>query len=631
MTKKVQGEVVNIVTARHSLAHVMAAAVRHLYGAGVKYGVGPAIENGFYYDMDFADAGVEIGDDDLAKIEAEMRRIITEDQKFVQSEKTIDEALEWARQEGQPYKLELIEDFKHNGTTNAQAKKVSHDGDVETGSDVMTFYTNGGFTDLCRGGHVKSTGELKNIGFKLTRIAGAYFRGDETKPMMTRLYGVAFATQTELENYLKRQEEAKARDHRKLGKELDLYVTSDLVGAGLPMFTPRGTVLRQELARLSCDLRAEMGFQAVWTPHLTKKDLYVKSGHWAKFGDELFKVHSNESGDDFYLKPMNCPHHTRIFASRVRSYRDMPQRYMEVTTDYRDEKSGELGGLSRVRSLTQDDSHDFCRPDQIESEIAGLLSCVQKIYSLVDMKLRVRLSYRDESDHYLGSMELWESAQRQLKDAVIRMGDLEYYEQPGEAAFYGPKIDFMATDALGREHQLATAQLDFVQPERFELEYIDNEGKPQRPVMIHCALLGSLERFLSVYIEHTAGKFPVWVAPEQLRVIKVKDDSGVDQLVDQLTAEAKRSHVRYTVDDSNNSMGKKIRAAVAYQVPYVAVVGDKEAVSGQVNVRVRSDLIDANRQGAVDGKGNTTKTYTPATLAAAIQREHDERAKLSTL
>lgn len=621
----------DISAARHSLAHVMAAAVQRLYGAGVKFGVGPAIENGFYYDMDFDDAGVEIGDDDLAKIEAEMHKIIKEDQKFVCSTKTIAEAEQWAKKAGQPFKLELIEDYKHNGTTSVKAKAKQHDADVETDGDTMTFYTNGDFTDLCRGGHVASTGELKNIGFKLTRIAGAYFRGDETKPMMTRIYGGAFQSQKELDDHLKLQEEAKERDHRKLGKELDLYVTSDLVGAGLPMFTPRGTVLRQEIAAVSCEYRADIGFQAVWTPHMTKPDLYVKSGHWAKFGDQLFRVHSNESGDDFVLKPMNCPHHTRIFASRVRSYRDMPQRYMEVTTDYRDEKSGELGGLSRVRSLTQDDSHDFCRPDQIESEIAGLLNCVQKIYALFDMKLRVRLSYRDDSDHYLGSPELWASAQKQLKDAVIKMGNLEYYEQEGEAAFYGPKIDFMATDALGREHQLATAQLDFVQPERFELEYIDADGKPQRPVMIHCALLGSLERFLSVYIEHTAGKFPVWVAPEQLRIVKVKDDCGVDKMVNELAAAAKAHKVRFTVDDGNGSISKKIRSAVAYKVPYVVVVGDKEAESGQVAVRVRGDLVDSSRDGAVDDKGNTTAKYTPTDLAVAIQREHDSRSKLSTL
>ena len=601
---------------RHSLAHILAAATRRLYGDDVKLGVGPAIEDGFYYDMDLG--SVHLGDDDLAKIEAEMRRIIAEKQDFVKSTMTIAEAEQWARDNDQPYKLELIEDFYNNGTTKAGAK-----GTTQSSNATMSFYTNGDFTDLCLGGHVKNTSDIPVDAFKLTKVSGAYFRGDETKPMMQRVYGVAFATKAELDDYLRRQEEAKARDHRKLGRELDLYVTSDMVGAGLPMFTPRGTVLREEIAELSNSLREEIGFQKVWIPHMTKKELYEKSGHWAKFGGELFLVQSQETSDQFVLKPMNCPHHGRIFASKVRSYRDMPQRYLETTTVYRDEKSGELGGLSRVRSITQDDSHDFCRPDQIEAEITNLLSAVKTIYDIFDMKLRVRLSYRDDSDAYLGDIALWESAQKQLKDAVLRLGDIDYYEQEGEAAFYGPKIDFMATDALGREHQLATAQLDFVQPERFELEYIDQDGVAQRPVMIHCALLGSIERFLSVYIEHTAGKFPVWVAPEQLRIVKVKDNDAINQMIDDLTVSAKEHGVRYTVDDSNNSIGKKVRAAELYKVPYVIVVGDKEAESGKIGVRIRKDLV---------GEGtDESKQFTVAELMAAIQAEHDSRCKLSTL
>lgn len=601
---------------RHSLAHVLAAATRRLYGNDVKLGVGPAIENGFYYDMDLGDK--HLVDDDLPKIEKEMRKILAEKQDFVASEMTIAEAEQWAKDNNQPYKLELIEDFKHNGTTKAGAK-----GKEQSDDAVMSFYTNGEFVDLCQGGHVANTADIPADAFKLTKIAGAYFRGDETKPMMQRVYGIAFATKDELNDYLARQEEAKARDHRKLGRELDLYVTSDLVGAGLPMFTPRGTVLREEIAELSNSLREQIGFQKVWVPHMTKKELYEKSGHWAKFGGELFLVKSQETSDQFVLKPMNCPHHSRIFASQVRSYRDMPQRYLETTTVYRDEKSGELGGLSRVRSITQDDSHDFCRPDQIESEISNLLSAVKTIYGIFDMKLRVRLSYRDDSDSYLGDQALWDSAQQQLKKAVVELGDIEYYEQEGEAAFYGPKIDFMATDALGREHQLATAQLDFVQPERFELEYIDQDGTAKRPVMIHCALLGSIERFLSVYIEHTAGKFPVWVAPEQLRIIKVKDDAVIDKLMSELEEEAKSHHIRYTVDDSNNSIGKKVRAAELYKVPYTIVVGDKEAESGQIGVRIRKDLVGDNT--------DESKQFTVDELMTAIQAEHDQRTKLSTL
>ena len=602
---------------RHSLAHVLATATRRLYGDDVKLGVGPAIDDGFYYDMDLGN--VHLSDDDLGKIEAEMRKILAEKQDFVASDMTIDEAIKWARDNNQPYKLELIEDFKANGTTKIGAKETTPTTDTTT----MSFYTNGDFTDLCLGGHVANTADIPADAFKLTKVAGAYFRGDETKPMMQRVYGVAFATKAELDAYLQWQEDAKARDHRKLGRELDLYVTSDMVGAGLPMFTPRGTVLRDEIAELSNSLREDIGFQKVWIPHITKKELYEKSGHWAKFGGELFLVKSQETSDQFVLKPMNCPHHGRIFASKVRSYRDMPQRYLETTTVYRDEKSGELGGLSRVRSITQDDSHDFCRPDQIETEVANLLSIVKTIYGIFDMKLRVRLSYRDDSDAYLGEPELWESAQKQLKDAVLKLGDIDYYEQEGEAAFYGPKIDFMATDALGREHQLATAQLDFVQPERFELEYIDQDGTAKRPVMIHCALLGSIERFLSVYIEHTAGKFPVWVAPEQLRIVKVKDDEAIDQMIDELKAKAKELCVRYTVDDSNNSIGKKVRAAELYKVPYVIVIGDKEAESGKIGVRIRKDLVGSDT--------DEQKQFTVSELLTAIKAEHDSRCKLSTL
>lgn len=599
---------------RHSLAHVMAAAVKRLYGKGVKLGVGPAIADGFYYDMDLGNR--KLVEADLPKIEAEMRRIIKEAQPFTVKELPLADVLAWAKSEQQPYKVELIQDFQQNGTTSAHATKAA------SKHDTMTLYTNGDFTDLCRGGHVDNTSDIPADAFKLTKIAGAYWRGDEHRPMMQRIYGVAFATKADLEAYLQRQADAKARDHRKLGRELDLYVTSDLVGSGLPIFTQRGTVLREELAKVSNELREDMGFMKVWTPNMTKKELYEKSGHWAKFGAELFLVKSQETSDQFVLKPMNCPHHTRIFASKTRSYRDMPQRYLETTTCYRDEKSGELGGLSRVRALTQDDSHDFVRPDQIESEIASLLDVVKKLYAMVGMKLRVRLSYRDDSDSYLGSAELWDSAQKQLKAAVLKLG-LDYYEQEGEAAFYGPKIDFMATDALGREHQLATAQLDFVQPERFELEYTTEDGGTARPVMIHCAILGSIERFLSVYIEHTAGNFPVWCAPEQLRIVKVKDSPEIDALLDQLKQAAHRRRIRFTVDDSNNTIGKKVRAAIAYKVPYVVVLGDREAATGKMGVRIREDL--------TTDKTDAKAQYTVDDLVEHIDAEHRDRLSFSTL
>lgn len=604
----------DIVAIRHSLAHVLAASLKRLYGDEVKFGVGPAIDDGFYYDIDLGDR--RLVNDDLPAIESTMRKIIKENQEFKADHKTIKEAIDWAKANNQPYKLELIDYFSKHGTTNIK------DHEAEKSSNEMTFYSNGEFTDLCRGGHVSNTKEIPIKAFKLTKIAGAYWRGDEHNRMMQRIYGVAFLTVEELNSYQLKIAAAKKRDHRKLGKELDLYLTSDLVGAGLPIFTPKGTVLREELAKLSNELRQELGFKKVWTPNITKKDLYEKSGHWDKFGDELFLVKSQETSDQFVMKPMNCPHHTRIYANRPRSYRDLPQRYLETTTDYRDEKSGELGGLSRVRALTQDDSHDFCRPDQIESEIAQLLSAVKKLYKIVDMKLRVRLSYRDNSDAYLGDQSLWDSAQKQLKNAVITAG-LDYYEQTGEAAFYGPKIDFMATDALGREHQLATAQLDFVQPDRFNLEYNDEDGIAKRPVMIHCAILGSIERFLSVYIEHTAGNFPLWCAPEQVRLISVKDVDEVNQLTNSLCETLRKANIRVESDTSNNSVGKKIRSAVKEKVPYIIVIGDKEVETQQFSVRIRDDLkSDENTSGV---------TYGVKDLIKAINREVDERLNKSTL
>ncbi|MDB5164857.1 MAG: thrZ [Candidatus Saccharibacteria bacterium] len=451
----------------------------------------------------------------------------------------------------------------------------------------VSFYTNGDFTDLCRGPHVESTGKVG--AFKLLRVSGAYWRGNDQNAQMQRIYGAAFQTPKELRQHLDMLEEAKKRDHRKLGQELDLFVLSDMVGSGLPLFTPRGTVLREELEAFSNQLRERYDFQKVWVPHMTKKDLYEASGHWAKFGDELFLVKSQETSDELVLKPMNCPHHTRIYASQPRSYRDLPIRYLETTTVYRDEKTGELGGLSRVRSITQDDSHVFCRDDQIEAEINNLMAAANELYTTVGMKLRVRLSYRDESDAYLGSPELWESAQKQLKNAVVA-NDLEYFEQDGEAAFYGPKIDFMATDALGREHQLATVQLDFVQPERFGLEYVADDGSKKQPVMIHCALLGSIERFLSVYIEHTAGKFPVWLAPEQIRVISVNQEEPTVAFADEVLQQAKQLGLRVHVDNSNESVGKKIRAAEIAKVPYTIVVGEKEITSREVVPRIRKDM-----------------------------------------
>ena len=562
----------NLETMRHSLSHIMAAAVKNLYSGTtttVKFGVGPAVENGFYYDIDFGET--KVAEDDLKKIEKEMHKIVNRAEKFVCREASREEALEWAKANGQDYKAELIAEIPEG--------------------EKITFYAMGGFEDLCRGPHVEDTSKVG--AFKLMRISGAYWKGDEKREQMSRIYGAAFETQEELDAYLARLEEAKKRDHRKLGKELDLFCFSDLVGQGLPLFSPRGTVLRDKLADYSLSLRGREGFEKVWTPHITKTDLYKASGHYAKFGDELFMVHSQVNGEQFALKPMNCPHHAQIFASRPRTYRDMPVRYMEATTDYRDEKTGELGGLSRVRCLTQDDSHVFCRNEQIKGEVERLVGIVRELYSLVGMsKLRARLSYRNDEDKYLGDKELWKMAQEQIKQAAID-NNLEYFEAEGEAAFYGPKIDFMAEDAMGREHQLATIQLDFVQPERFGLTYVNEKGEKERPVMIHHATLGSIERFMSVFIEHTAGWFPFWCAPEQIRILTINDAvedyvAKIEAILKDITLEAPLRHndIRYRVDRRNESLGKKIREATKMKIPCILIVGPKDVEAETVSVRL---------------------------------------------
>ena len=559
---------------RHTLSHVLAAAVRELYPT-TTFGVGPSIENGFYYDIDFGDD--KVSDTDLARIEKKMRGIIAQGCKMVRREESRADALAWAEKNGQKYKVELINDLPEDET-------ISFYDMVTPAGKVL-------FEDLCKGPHVES---MKEIGaFKLTRVAGAYWRGDEKREMLTRIYGIAFETQEELDEYIKKQEEAKARDHRKLGRELDLFCFSDLVGAGLPLFTPRGTVLRETLGNYSLSLRAAKGFEKVWTPHITKIDLYKTSGHYAKFG-EGFAVEGQISKDRFMMKPMNCPHHAQIFASRPRTYKEMPVRYMECTTDYRDEKTGELGGLNRVRSLTQDDSHVFCRSIQIKEEVASLVNIIKELYSTMGMeKLRVRLSYRDDSESYLGDMALWESAQAQIKELAVE-NDLDYFEQEGEAAFYGPKLDFMAEDAIGREHQVATIQLDFVQPERFNLEFTNEKGEKERPVMIHHATLGSIERFMSVFIEHTGGWFPFWCAPEQVRVITVNDTvssyvNEIKAILNDVILEKPLRHneLRFKVDDSDESLGKKIRRATEMKTPVLLIVGPKDMEAKEVSVRLR--------------------------------------------
>lgn len=571
---------------RHSLAHIMATAVQHLWPQA-RFGVGPVVDDGFYYDVDLGDT--KLSEEDFPKIEAEMRKVIGADLPFERFEKPVDEAIAWAKESAQPYKEELLNDLKRAGTTVAKDLDAAELGTIAQGDakvDKVSFYRDGDFTDLCRGPHVASTGKVG--AFKLQRVAGAYWRGKEGNPQLQRLYGVAFATEKELRKHLELLEEAKKRDHRKLGRELDLFTFSELVGPGLPLFTPRGTVLRNELIRFSEELQRAAGYEAVWAPHMTRTELYKVSGHYDKY-PERFDVSSVESKDEFMLKPMNCPHVTQIYASRPRSYRDLPLRYMETTTMYRDEKSGELHGLSRVRSLTQDDAHAFVRPDQIEAEMRAILDMVKQMYLALDMPLSVVLSFRDGGDNYFGDPKVWDKAQKIL-EKIAKEEELDYKVDLGEAAFYGPKIDINVSDALGRKWQCATVQLDFVMPERFGLEYVDEHGQKRRPAMIHKAILGSIERFLSVYIEHTAGKFPIWLAPEQIRLIAVNQEKPTLDFVDEVLGKARALGLRVGVDDANESVGKKIRAAEVAKVPYSVVIGEKEIDSAQVTPRKRKDI-----------------------------------------
>lgn len=546
---------------RHSCAHLLAAAVMQIW-PNAKRTIGPAIENGFYFDFDFGD--VKIAEEDLPKIEAKMKQILPTWTGFERHELTAEEAKK--EYPNNPYKYELIEEFTEGG------EKVS-------------FYKSGNYWDLCKGGHVENPS--KEIGaFKLLSVAGAYWRGSEKNKMLTRIYGTAFSTKEELDKYLEMLEEAKKRDHRKLGKDLDLFTFSDLIGKGLPLFTPKGTILRELLNDFSQGLRVKKGFQKVWIPHIAKTDLYKTSGHWDKFGDELFLVKSQETEDQLVLKPMNCPHHQQIYASKLRSYKELPIKYMETTTIYRDEKAGELIGLSRVRSATQDDSHTFCRPNQIKEVYQTLIEITKEFYSKLDMKFRARISLRDpkQPEKYLGEEKLWEEAQKILLE-VARENDLDHFVAEGEAAFYGPKIDFMVTDALGREWQLATPQLDFVQPKRFELTYTDEDGKEQNPVMIHFALLGSIERFLSVYIEHTGGAFPTWLAPIQVQIIPIADRH---QKYGQIVLEQlKTADIRVEIDERAETMQAKIRDAQGQKIPYMLIVGDREEKENAVAVRTR--------------------------------------------
>jgi len=551
---------------RHTLAHLLASAVLERYPHALPT-IGPAIDTGFYYDFDFS-KGEAPGEAELASLEDAMREMLPSWEGMQGVEVSAADAK--ARFSSNPYKLELI------------------DGIVDAG-ETITLYTSGGFTDLCRGGHTENPSkEIRPDSFKLERVAGAYWRGDEKNPMLTRIVGLAFETKDELEAYLLQQEEAKKRDHRKLGKELDLFTFSELVGSGLPLWTPRGTQMRHTLDEFVWELRTKNGYDRVTIPHITKKDLYETSGHWAKFADELFRINTRE-GKEYALKPMNCPHHTQIFARKAHSYRDMPQRFAETTMVYRDEQSGELGGLTRVLSITQDDSHVFCRMNQVKEEYFRIWDMVDTFYSTFGFTLKVRLSFHDPKkfENYLGTPEVWSDAENALID-IAKERKADYVIAEGEAAMYGPKLDFMATDSMGRSHQVATIQLDMNLPERFDLTCINEKGEKERIVMIHCAIMGSIERFSAVMIEHLAGNFPVWLAPEQVRIVPVSEK----HLAYAQKVQEGLPGVRVHVDAANDSLGKKIRAAKLEKIPYVLVVGDAEEAAGTVSIESRKGKED---------------------------------------
>ncbi|MCA9352720.1 threonine--tRNA ligase [Patescibacteria group bacterium] len=553
---------------RHSLAHLLAAATLTLY-PDTKLTLGPAIENGFYYDMEFS---TPINDSDLKQIEKTMKRLSNAWSTFAQKKVSADEAREYFK--GNEYKQELINEIEARG-------------------EDITLYTSGDFTDLCRGGHVDDFSSIDMNAFKLDRVAGAYWRGDENNPMLTRVYGLAFDTKEELDTYLALQEDAKKRDHRKIGKELGLFTFSELVGPGLPLFTPKGTKLRELIIEKIHRIQSNFGYERVTIPHLTKKDLYETSGHWEKFGEELFHV-KGKSDAEFVIKPMNCPHHTQIYAAEPKSYRDLPVRYTESTMVYRDEQAGELLGLGRVRSITQDDGHVFCTVDHIEEEIGNIVEVIKQFYTSLDMwnenTYWVSLSVRDqnEPEKYLGDSVVWDRAENILEE-VAKKFKLPYKRVEGEAAFYGPKLDFMFHDALGRERQLATAQLDFNMPNRFHLEYTDDTGNKQTPVMIHRAIAGSLERFLSIIIEHFEGYFPLWLAPTQIAVIPVNNDLH-GTYAEEVAEHLQKAGVRVELwNDDRDGFGKKIRQAKNEKLPYWIVVGDEEMNAYTITVESKDE------------------------------------------
>ena len=572
---------------RHSMAHILATAIQELHPEA-KFGIGPVVENGFYYDVDVEKT---LTPEDLTAIEAKMGEVVKANYPFELSTMDLDEAIGYFTDKDQTYKLDLLNDLKNHGTTVAKDIDRTQLGLAEgSKTDEVTIYTDGPFTDLCRGPHVESTGKVGK--FKLMRVSGAYWRGDEKNAQLQRIYGVGFPTKDELMKHLRNLEEAEKRDHRKIGREMDLFVFSDLVGPGLPLFTPRGTIIREELHNYVQSLRQTIGggYQAVTIPHISKKDLYEKSGHWAKFSDELFKIETRE-GHLFAMKPMNCPHHAQIYASQPRSYRDLPIRYRETTMVYRDEQSGELGGLSRVRAITQDDAHVFLRVPDIHPEIYRIWDIITTFYGTMGIELKVRFSRHDpeKMDSYVGAPEMWSMAEMAVEGAIKEKVGGTYIDGLGEAAFYGPKIDFIGRDVFGREFQAATIQLDFGQPEGFDLVCINEKSERERIVMIHCAVAGSLERFMVLLIEQTAGAFPTWLSPEQVRLAPINDTDVITSYTKKLQEQMTSAGLRVGVDWTAESVGKKIRAAGLAKVPYTFVIGEKEVESGMLSPRLRTN------------------------------------------
>lgn len=545
----------------HSSAHLMAEAIEALY-PGTKFGIGPTIENGFYYDIDTPE-GVTITDADLPKIEKKFKDIVSQKPAFTRTEVSKAEALDFFTKKNEEYKLELINELE-DGT--------------------ITFYQQGNFTDLCRGPHLPTSAPVKAI--KLLSVAGAYWRGDETRKQLTRIYAVSFPKAKLLTEHMERLEEAMKRDHRKIGKELELFTFSQTVGQGLPLWLPKGAQLRENLEKFLKKVQVQYGYQPVITPHIGNKELYVKSGHYAKYGKDSFQpINTPAEGEEFLLKPMNCPHHCEIYKTKPRSYKDLPIRYAEFGTVYRYEQSGELHGLTRVRGFTQDDAHLFCRPDQLKDEFKKVIDIILYIFKALDFKEFItQISLRDPEDHskYIGSEENWNKAEAAIIEACEEKG-MNAIVETGEAAFYGPKLDFMVKDAIGRKWQLGTIQVDYNLPERFDLEYVGSDNQKHRPVMIHRAPFGSLERFVAVLIEHTAGKFPLWLTPEQVVILPISEK--YNDYAKKVLNFLNNSDIRAVLDDRNEKIGKKIRDNELKRIPYLLIVGEKEAAEDKVSVR----------------------------------------------